>query len=923
VDSAAFDSTCADDPRNANPLPIDPSISRSTLASGMRCWIKPHPNPPRRISLWLRVGCGSLGEDEHQLGYAHFVEHLAFRGSANFAPGGAEQAFEAMGMRLGRDQNAFTTLHHTTYTLALPDTDASTLDTALTCLADFAFRLRFPAAEVERERAVILEEMRSYRGFSSRIQDQVLELLLPGSRVARRTPLGIEDTVASATSSSLERFYRRWYRPERSVLLIAGEVDPAPLARAVAHHFGDWRGNGSPPTDPAPYDDLATGRRAAVITDPEVTEAQVRVFSLWPLAPSLTVGDMRQRLTEEVGLRALNRRLGARVVAETAPYRAARAIVGPLLDACTHAKAVASGPASEAPALLASLLAELHRYADHGVLEQELEEGVESMLRAAGHAVKTAAGRETADVLRQLHQAVSWGRTPMSVEQRRDLMEELLPEIDAAEVHARLCARFDPSSRVLLAVLPSAVESVPDEQELLGVATEVESTEVSPPVPPPRRGKLLERTPIPGTVAEGHHDGELGVLSATLSNGVRLHVREMHETPHRVFVNLTLGGGRIGEDLGTLGLTTAAALVFSQPATPSWSSVDIRDRLSAYSFSLGGWVDEDAVSLAMTSVREELEHALALLHIVLAGPRLEGSALSQWQQRIERYDSNREGSVESRLAERSLELLTGGDPRFAVVTPDRARAITREHAQAWLEQLVHGAPLEIAIIGDMDRERLLELGCTYLGSLPARPAVDPDLAPLRRLDPAPGPLSTEEQVPTVNPRAAVLNGWRAAPWGELRTRRVLRLAERILVQRLHREVRDRQGLTYSAECSYSPSKAYPAASILATAFYTAPDRVEEAARTSRQLVERFAAIGPTSDELESTRRFITNRFTELQGKPQYWSRILCDLGYRGLTLGDLRQSLPDYLSFTRSDVRDALHRYVTESGRLQVVCRPA
>ena len=91
----------------AEPLPTDPALVAGTLDNGLAYIIKKHGNPAGRVSIWLHVASGSLNETDGTRGIAHYLEHMAFNGSANFPPGSLVPFFQSLGLAFGRDQNAF------------------------------------------------------------------------------------------------------------------------------------------------------------------------------------------------------------------------------------------------------------------------------------------------------------------------------------------------------------------------------------------------------------------------------------------------------------------------------------------------------------------------------------------------------------------------------------------------------------------------------------------------------------------------------------------------------------------------------------------------------------------------------------------------------------------------------------------------
>src|SRR5688500_6402305 len=101
-------------------LPTDPALVTGTLPNGLSYIVRPHKNPEGRVSIWLNVSSGSLNETDATRGLAHYLEHMAFNGSANFPPGSVVPFFQSLGLAFGRDQNAFTSFDQTTYQLTVP-----------------------------------------------------------------------------------------------------------------------------------------------------------------------------------------------------------------------------------------------------------------------------------------------------------------------------------------------------------------------------------------------------------------------------------------------------------------------------------------------------------------------------------------------------------------------------------------------------------------------------------------------------------------------------------------------------------------------------------------------------------------------------------------------------------------------------------
>ena len=236
----------------SSPLPESDQVHPVTLPNGLAVWVQHHPWPPGHVALGLHLAVGSLCEEEDERGYAHFLEHMAFAGTHHFSPEEMTAFFASLGTTLGHHHNATTTLESTRFTLLLPSTARPVLQRALALLADFAFGLTLPAPEVERQRAIILEEMRARVDPAARTQEALLQALVPGSRVARRHPLGSRTSVRAARRARLEEFYRRWYRPSLATLAVVGDVPVAEVLQEVEGAFAPWRDEELAPRPPDP-----------------------------------------------------------------------------------------------------------------------------------------------------------------------------------------------------------------------------------------------------------------------------------------------------------------------------------------------------------------------------------------------------------------------------------------------------------------------------------------------------------------------------------------------------------------------------------------------------------------------------------------------------------------------------------------------
>ncbi|HPH21290.1 MAG TPA: pitrilysin family protein [Haliscomenobacter sp.] len=192
----------------STPLPNDPSVRSGRLPNGLQYFIKTNAKPEKYVELRLAIKTGSLQENKHQLGLAHFVEHMAFNGTRHFPKNELINYLESSGVRFGADLNAYTSFEETVYQLQVRN-DTTHLHKGLLVLEDWASGITFDPKEVEKERGVVLSEWRNRQGPNQRLEDQYLPLLYGGSRRLHRLPIGDTAIIKHASIETIKAYYQK------------------------------------------------------------------------------------------------------------------------------------------------------------------------------------------------------------------------------------------------------------------------------------------------------------------------------------------------------------------------------------------------------------------------------------------------------------------------------------------------------------------------------------------------------------------------------------------------------------------------------------------------------------------------------------------------------------------------------------------
>jgi len=904
-------------------LPDDTRLVRGELANGLRYAIMPNAEPPGRVQLWLHVHAGSLHEAEDQRGLAHFLEHMAFNGSASFPPGTVVDFFQDMGMTFGRHQNAVTGFDRTGYTLSLPDTEDQTIERGLRFLRDVAGGLLLLEGEIEAERPIILEERRASLSPQQRILYELIERIAPGSRFGRRLPIGTEEVIRTAPRERFVAFYDRWYVPSNMTLVVVGDISPKAMAARIADAMGGLD-PAQRPTPPDPGVTRTEGYRAIVADDPEETREEVAINLIAPArGPTLTEADYRRDLVERLGQRMFNDRLDDLVRRGEVAMLTGSASAGDFAGAIRWTQVSARGEPGTWPTMLEELGRELRRATLHGFNPDELEDARRELRAAAERAVETDRTRPSPAVRARLVEAVASGEPMPSAAQQLELVGAMLPTITLEEV-SRAFARAFAFEDAVFTLQTREDAGTPDEPALLEAGVRALEATPEPLEAADRADALLASLPAAGEVVRQAHHEATGVTSAWLSNGVRLRVRPMREREDRVSVVITAYGGLVEETPENRGVTDAASRAFAQPASGRLSSSQIEDLMTGLKVSVRGGSDAAGLRLTVGGGREDLERGLELAHLLLTDPLLEPSALRLWKRgqirTIETLEQVPQGAAVRALID---ALYPKDEVRQRLLTREQVNAITREQAQAWLDRLVATAPIEVAIVGDITPDDALSLAERYLGSLPERPRVSASThADLRAIERPQGPRTRTVRPTLATPQAFVVAGFYGVDESDATDRRGLRLAARVLSTRMIERIREGLGLAYSPSASSRTATTFPGFGLFSVQAPTAPESAERLADELEAMFSRFAADGPTPEELRVARDQFATVHEESVRDPGYWVRSLRDMDYVGTTLDDLAAEATAYQRFTPEDVRAIFDRYHGDDGRVRVLVIP-
>ena len=235
--TAAFLLACAMLASAAPPQKIFPlAYDQHDLPNGLRVITVP-TDFPNVVALYIVVSVGSRNEVEPgKSGFAHFFEHMMFRGTKTFPPAKYEAALK----QAGASSNAFTsndlTVYHTTFS-------KEDLDRMLAMEADRFQNLEYPESVFRTEALAVLGEYNKNAASPTRKLDEVVRNTAFDKHTYKHTTMGFLDDVKDMPNQFeySKQFFDRFYRPEYTTILVVGDVQPEQVRKLAAKYWGEWK----------------------------------------------------------------------------------------------------------------------------------------------------------------------------------------------------------------------------------------------------------------------------------------------------------------------------------------------------------------------------------------------------------------------------------------------------------------------------------------------------------------------------------------------------------------------------------------------------------------------------------------------------------------------------------------------------------
>ena len=902
-------------PQQASDLKPDPALHLGALSNGLRYVVRANAEPKSRASLRLLVEAGSLNEKDDQRGLAHFLEHMAFNGSAHYQPGTLVELLQRLGMGFGADTNASTGFDRTLYLLELPDTREATIAEGLRVFADYAGGLLLRPEDVAKERGIILSEKRTGDSVGFRTFVARYGFLLDGSLFPQRIPIGEKSIIDEAKRDRFVDFYDTWYRPELMSVIVVGDIDPAAVEKQIVAAFTPLAPRG--PARPAPdLGNLNTGDGVRVFNhyESEAPGTNVAIATITPYAREPDTAAIRLKyLPRDLAHEMINRRLSILAKKENAPFSSGSADAGEEYNFYRETSISLNCKAEQWSAALGVADQELRRALEHGFQAGELKEAVARELNSLEQAVKTAPTRHSDALAGDIAQSLLDREVFTTPDDDLALFKPALEKITVDDCLAALRTAWAAPHRLVLVTgnakidgdASAAIAATYEKSRAIAVATSDTVADTK---------WAYTNFGAPGKIAKRDHIDDLDVTLLSFENGVRLNLKKTDFEANRIRLNVRIGTGQLTAPKTQPGLATYTGITFTAGGLGQHSADDLRRILAGKTVGAGFGVGGDAFTAGGATNRDDLLLELQLLAAHLTDPGYRPEAARQARKSLEQAYLNFEHTASGPFNLEIVRLLASGDHRFGL--PPKVEMLKRnlDEVKAWVgPQLAHG-PIEIAIVGDLDVEATIAAVAQTLGALPQRDP-RPALDDLRKVAFPATPLAKDYTIPTEIPKASIAVYWPTTDALEIHRTRRLQMLAAVLSDRLRVKVREELGDAYSPGAGSSPSDIYPGYGYISAGTTVEPAKAAKIIDVVIALAADLAEKGVTGDELERAKKPVLTSLRESARTNPYWlGNVLARAQERPEMLDWCRSRYADNEAITTADL-DALAKQYLGTAR--------
>lgn len=712
--------------QQAMPCPMDPNIRTGKLENGMTYYIRHNEKPAQRANFYIAQKVGSILEEEEQRGLAHFLEHMCFNGTQHFPGKDLLNYMEHNGVKFGENVNAWTSIEQTVYMLTnVPTTNPGLVDSCLLVLHDWSNYVSLEGEEIDKERGVILEEMRQGQNAMMRMYETLLPELYPNSPYGHRLPIGTEQVIANFDYETLRAYYHKWYRPDLQGIIIVGDIDVDQIENRIKVMFG------SIPAAENPAErtrfQVADNEEPliSIASDVEETNYQVSVYYKHDITPLEERNDISYWIStyvEDIITQMYNNRLEEMSQKANPPFIFAGGYYGNFFISDTKDAWSSIAYAKDFNGIdeaLTAIVTENNRMKQFGFTASEYERAKADYLKHLESQYEERNKQSNDSYLNPILHHFLGNEPLMGIENEYALLSQIMPNLPLEAVNAYAQQLITDNNIAITLTAPKKEnEALPTHEELLDLFNKANEMKVEAYAETVSNEPLIAKLPKSGKIKSKKTNDTFGTTELILSNGMKVVYKPTTFKDDEILMSSYSFGGCSVLNLDDAYTIQQINSLITLGGVGNFSAIDLPKVLAGKKVTVYPSIANYTEGLSGNCSAKDLETMLQLTYLYFTAPRSDEEALQSYMTRTKSMLANAESDPMTTFRDSLYSVMYDNHPlikRMKVEDYDKI-----DYAKAmkiYKERFSDPNNFVFTFVGNIDPETFEPLVEQYLGSL--------------------------------------------------------------------------------------------------------------------------------------------------------------------------------------------------------------
>ncbi|MBE6339503.1 MAG: insulinase family protein [Bacteroidales bacterium] len=908
------------------PLPLEAQVRYGKLDNGLTYYIRHSEEPRERVNFYIAQKVGSVQEEEEQRGLAHFLEHMCFNGSKHYEGNALITYCESIGVKFGRNLNAYTSTDETVYNIDDVPVTSGHIDSCLLILRDWSDGLLLLPEEIQKERGVIHEEWRMRTSAAMRIYERNLETLYPGSRYGRRMPIGLMSVVDNFEPQVLRNYYEKWYRPDLQGVIVVGDIDVDDVEKRIIKTFSDI----TMPENAAKFEyyEVPNNNEPIYVLDKDKEQTQNIVEIIFK-SDGLTRDQLATSMlfvnnyVNSVMCGALNARLSELSKNPDCPFIAAEAdysnyLLSKTKDCFEVGLVAKKGQTKEA---IKVVMTEVERARRFGFVGTEIYRARQQFMSSAERTFDNRDKMKNSYHVRKLVRRFLDNNAVPGIEleyQLYKMLDKQIPNELFSQVIKEYTASID-TNFVVMGMFPED-EVIPSVDEVKQIVTNSRSMELTAYVDNVKDEPLIAKLPKKGSIKK-ESASDYGYTMWTLSNGARVFYKKTDFSNTQILLSAqSFGGQRVVDSKYTI-----AAKVFDDvmgsTGLGNFTITELEKKLAGKQVSIGANLGFYTENLRGSATPKDLRTLFELIYMQFQEPANDVDGYNSCINELRLALENKEKNPMASFNDSIYATLYSHNPLFMSLTLDELNAVNYEDVRTLYKQRFKSASdFDFFFTGNIDVDSLRLFTEQYIASLPNNLKKREVASKTQDITYFHGDVMNRYERTMETPQAYLLQFWHGDNTYSLKTALTASAAGQILTKRYLKSIREDGGMAYSVSSSASSSRTSTDTYNVQIVCPFTPAKCDSVLLLIEADIDNIARDGVTENELDVVRKYEQKHYTDNQRENGYWQNLIIDkVLWNAERWNDFESTLN---SINSDDVKNFIAKMKKDGNRATVIILP-